>query len=371
MITEFDQFNVGTLEYDLDRYPLDQWVLKRVQERGYEIDNLNRLHEVLDVRDMPALTKGLIKETVTGEFRDMIESLIDEYICPILNTDLAIQRFPNIRIVLPDRPDMILPFHQGIWVGNGLNIGTVWLPLSPAFDTNSMQIIDLETSKKLTINATEGRWSRERMQDEFMKHAKPANLNPGQACLFSQANIHGNIPNETGITRMSIDYRVLERDGQFHRKIPGGYFVVNETGNAGMDIEPINYPDRVIISYNENNTRITQGIPIYLQRLAMRDYCLDRDIQFRYEQVELEGLKHCPILMGVLEHDQADDVILFSIYALPEDPDYRKDILDAALENGVVLHFINELEVMQNEADREHIEEVLGFSRNFSSPVAA
>lgn len=371
MITELEQFDVGTLEYDLERYPLDQWVLKRMQDRGYEIDDFSRLHEVLDVRDMPALTKGLIKETGTGEFRDMVVSLIDEYIRPILNTDLAIQRFPNIRIVLPARPDMILPFHQGIWVGNGLNIGTVWLPLSPAYNTNSMQIIDLETSKQLTIDATEGRWSREKMQDEFMKHAKPVNLNPGQACLFNQANIHGNIPNETAVTRMSIDYRVLEREGQFHRKIPGGYFVVNETSDAGVDIEINKYRDRAIISYNENNTRITQGIPIYLQRLAMRDYCLEREIKFRYEQVELEGLTHCPILMGVLEHDQADDVILFSIYALPEDPAYRKDILDTALEKGVVLHFVNELEVMRNEVDREHIEGVLGFSRDFSSPVAA
>ena len=82
------------------------------------------------------------------------------------------------------------------------------------------------------------------MQEEFMKYSTPVNLTPGQACLFSQANIHGNIPNETGVTRVSIDYRVLERGGQFHRKIPGGYFVINEstdteegnkTNEAGSD----------------------------------------------------------------------------------------------------------------------------------------
>lgn len=371
MFTEIERFDVGTLEYDLEQYPLDRWVLKRVQERGYEIDDIRRLHEVLKVQDLPALTKGLIKDTGAGEFRDMVVSLIEEYIRPMVNSDLAIQRFANIRVVLPDRPDMILPFHQGMWVGNGLSIGTIWLPLSPAYDTNSMQIINLETSKQLTIDATEDRWSREKMQEEFMKHAKPVNLNPGQACLFNQANIHGNIPNETGVTRMSIDYRVLERDGQFHRKIPGGYFVVNEISESGIDNDANKNRDRAIISYNENNTRMTQGIPIYLQRLAMRDYCLERDIRFRYEQVELEGLKHCPILKGVLEHDQADDVILFSVYALPEAPANRKAILDAALENGVVLHFVNELEVMRNETDRERIEGVLGFSRDFSSPVPA
>ena len=224
---------------------------------------------------------------------------------------------------------------------------------------------------RLTIDATEGLWGREKMQDEFMEHAKPVNLNPGQACLFNQACIHGNIPNETGITRLSIDYRVLERDGQFHRKLPGGYFVVNETGAGDADNESDKYEDRAAISYNENNTRMTQGIPIYLQRLAMRDYCLDKNIKFRYEQVELEGLKHCPILKGVLEYDEPDDVIMFSIYALPEDPGNRNVILDTALRNGVALHFVNELEVMRNEEDRERIEGVINFSRDFSTPVAA
>jgi len=147
--------------------------------------------------------------------------------------------------------------------------------------------------------------------------------------------------------------------------------MVSEAGEGGTDNGSGTYQDRSIISYNENNTRMTRGIPIYLQRLAMRDYCLDRDIKFRYEQVELEGLYHCPILKGVLQHDNADDVILFSVYALPENPAHRKVILDAALENGVVLHFVNELEVMRNDTDRERIEGVLDFSRNFSTPVAA
>jgi len=49
-------------------------------------------------------------------------------------------------------------------------------------------------------------------------------MSPGNFLLFTQENIHGGVPNRTGKTRMSIDVRLLLRDGQPHRKWPGAYF---------------------------------------------------------------------------------------------------------------------------------------------------
>jgi sporadic carbohydrate cluster protein (TIGR04323 family) len=279
-----------------------------------------------------------------------------------------------VRVVLPDRPDMILPFHQGIWVGNGMGIGTVWMPLTRAFDTNSMWIVDLATSRELTRRAIAEKWNRERMQEVLLSEAHPMNLEVGEVCTFCQANIHGNVANMTGVTRVSVDYRVLRADGQFHRKLPGGYFVLSDRFDDLFRPQPLHESpngDRAksIISYCENNTRVTRGINVYLQRLLIRDYCQERGIKFRYEQMELEGLLHCPILMGVLEHDGPDEVVMFSCYALPEDSADRKRLLDKALEKGIVLHFVNELEVMRTADDRDRIERTMQFSTDFSSPV--
>jgi sporadic carbohydrate cluster 2OG-Fe(II) oxygenase/sporadic carbohydrate cluster protein (TIGR04323 family) len=376
MFADLPAFDAGTLDYDRTKFRFAEWALARVREAGYpQVDDLSRLHEHVKFEDMPTLTKRLIREAGGPEFMRMAIDFVATYVKPMVgDVELAIQRYPNVRVVLPDRPDMILPFHQGIWVGNGMGIGTVWMPLTRAFDSNSMWIIELAKSRELTRRAIEEKWNREQMQEVLLSQAHPMNLELGEVCTFCQANIHGNVANLTGVTRVSVDFRVLEAQGQFHRKLPGGYFVLSDRFDDLFRTEPRENGAgaaraKSIISYCENNTRITRGINVYLQRLLIRDYCQERNIKFRYEQMELEGLLHCPILMGVLEHDAPDEVVMFSYYALPEDPGDRKRLLDKAIEKRIVMHFVNELEVMRTPEDRDRIERTMRFSTDFSSPV--
>ena len=58
---------------------------------------------------------------------------------------------------------MVLPYHQGIWYGHGWGIGTLWLPLTRAFDTNTMQIMGLAESKGLTRQCIGERWDQAKM----------------------------------------------------------------------------------------------------------------------------------------------------------------------------------------------------------------
>ncbi|NIR48837.1 hypothetical protein GWO43_10395 [candidate division KSB1 bacterium] len=115
------------------------------------------------------------------------------------------------------------------------------------------------------------------------------------------------------------------------------------------------------ISYVNNNTRITSGIPIVLQRLMMRDYCEPKGIKYTYEQLELEVMPHLPTLQHIIEYDQPNEVVLYSVYSLPEKPEVRKSILDLALKYNVKLHFANEDCRFEKEQDREWIDEVLSF----------
>ena len=365
-------FDAQYHDYALDRYPFPAWTLQRVQAAGYDVDDLERLHEVLPAEDQPALTKRLIEAAGDPEFQDMLYGFIDEYVKPLIGgLEVAVQRYPNIRIVRPARPDMVLPYHQGIWVGHGWGIGTLWLPMTRAFDTNTMQIMGLDESRRLTRQCIAELWDRDTMQDVFAEATHPCNLNPGSAVFFTEGNIHGNVENKTGITRMSIDVRVLEKGGQFHRKSPGGYFVPPGSHINVADASMVKRRERQLrtLSYSEMQTQMTKGIPVPLQRLAIKEYCEPRNIKFAYEHVELEGLLHCPILMSLLRKDQADEVILYSIFSLPEDESHRRALLDAALENGITLHFVNELLVMRNDADRDVIERTRTFSLDYSSPV--
>lgn len=117
------------------------------------------------------------------------------------------------------------------------------------------------------------------------------------------------------------------------------------------------------ISYVNNNTRITSGIPIVLQRLMMRDYCEPKGIKYTYEQLELEVMPHLPTLQQIIEYDQPNEIVLYSVYSLPENKQLRKSILDLALKYNVKLHFANEDYQFEKEEDREWIDDVLGFGK--------
>ena len=48
-----------------------------------------------------------------------------------------------------------------------------------------------------------------------MKLAYPVELDVGQAHLFNQESIHGNINNTTEVTRMALDWHILPKEESF------------------------------------------------------------------------------------------------------------------------------------------------------------
>ena len=121
------------------------------------------------------------------------------------------------------------------------------------------------------------------------------------------------------------------------------------------------------ISYANTTTSYTRWIPVHLQRLMIQQYCKEQSLHPRFEQLEIEVMTHLPTLLHVIEVDRPDAVVLFSIWALPEEADLRAAILDAAVSNGVALHFANESEQVQSAEDVARLERLVSFS---GPPVA-
>jgi sporadic carbohydrate cluster protein (TIGR04323 family) len=301
---------------------------------------------------------------------------------PIFGTDIAVQRYMNLRVLLPTRHEMIINFHTGLWYGHGMGTGTCWMPLTPCFDTNSMLVIDRRKSAELCAEALRDSWRQDKMQEVFFSHARPVIAEPGKAFLFNQEIIHGNVPNQTDQTRVSIDFRLMVRGGKIRRKLVGGYYVLlNEelierhaTAGSGAGATITQLTDEVkpqesqtrdegytCISYVNNNTRITSGIPIVLQRLMMRDYCEPLGLKYTYEQLELEVMPYLPTLQHVIEQNRPNEIVMYSVNALPENRDLRDRILNLALENRVKLHFANEDYRFESEGDRKWIDDTLSF----------
>ena len=366
----FDNF---VLEYDLEKYPFQSWILEQLQSYGIKIDNIKdftNLHKIMDPKDLPQLTKFLIKATDKIGFKTMVNNFLDEYIRTKYpsGTEFMVQRYVNLRIVFPnqDKFGQVLIWHQGIWVGNGTGMRTIWLPMTKAYKGNTMQMIRLEKSKEITKKTCKSEWSHTKIAEECEKHSFPVTLKPGQGHLFAQIYVHGNVPNRTNITRMSMDVRILFKNSQYYRKLPGGYFRLFEdleSNDSNID------NNKYFLSYSENNTKFTQNIPIHLQRLQIKEYCTKYDISFKFEQVELNGLFHAPVLQGLIAKDKPEALLMFSIYALPDNEEKRNNILDLFIDNNVEVHFVNENLILRTSEDRNKIKKIRNFTLDNSSPI--
>lgn len=214
------------IRYDVEKYPFIGWVKKKIAERGFDSNDLTKLHETIPYTEVSGLTKWMISETGQKDWREIAHSFTHDILEPLFGGEIAVQRFMNIRILLPKRHEMIINFHTGLWYGHGMGTGTCWVPLTPVFGTNSMQVIGREESVRLTKQAYDEAWRQDKMQEVFFKASRPVVADPGEAVLFNQEIIHGNVPNETGQTRVSIDFRLALKGGKIRRKLVGGYYVL-------------------------------------------------------------------------------------------------------------------------------------------------
>jgi hypothetical protein len=121
------------------------------------------------------------------KFFDVYERFIKEVIQPKFEEQIYFQQKPTHRILYKDAPG-VSRFHRDRQYGHNPDEINFFLPLTPAFDTNT-----------LWIESEEGK-------EDF----EPLILKPGEFVRFDGANLmHGAKVNETGKTRVSFDFRVI------------------------------------------------------------------------------------------------------------------------------------------------------------------
>lgn len=351
-----------TVNYNLQEHDWPEFWLAKAKEIYPQINSLEKVHEVLSASEIVQLGSQLQKLCATDEFIDRIDKYYNSIVPSRIDADdWMIQRYFTVRIVIPNqaKTGRLLQFHKDEWTGNGLGIYTLWTPITKAYETNSMQIMSREDSAMITNECYKEQWSFDKLQAEAQPLCYPVTLEPGQAHLFQQDHIHGNVNNETDITRWSMDGRILPKGGDYHRKLPGGYFrFIGEK----QDTRNIN-PDKKFISYAGWNSSWSGGIPLPMQRATINEYCKTNNIQINDYQFENEFLDWYPALEQFITSYNIDAIVLCSIYSLPEDLSRTQQILQSAVDNNVELHFANELCTVRERHDIWHIERVLGFRK--------
>jgi len=362
MITKTQlEWDNKTLNYDSTKFKFREWAISVIQEIKPEVTELEKLHLQVSSEELPLIRKHFHKASLRKEFMIMVDEFMKEYIpSRIDNKKYLIQRYPTLRIVEPNqsKKSRRVAFHQGIWVGNGKGLRTVWMPFTKCYESNSMQILPLKISRKITKQCINNRWSLEKFEEECLKHSFPVTLDYGQCHLFFQEHMHGNVNNNTDITRVSMDMRILIEGESYLRRLPGAW--LRFPGDYLSDVSEDN-TGRHFITYDSWSSKYSKNIPLPMQRNVIDDYCEKNKINYSDSQFENEYLDWCPNLQSYIK-GKPDGIVMLSIFSLPDKKKWRNTILNLALECGVELHFANEYLVLRNKNDLELIQKYLEFS---------
>ena len=166
---------------------------------------------------------------------------------------------------------------------------------------------------------------------------------------------HANL---LSIDNHSFETPVLADGGFTSSSIPGWSGAVNAgVFNPHTVAWTSEAPDGSNVAYLNNNTAAMAETPPHLQRYMLQDYCLNRGITCSFELFELETLDYLPTLQHIVGELRCN-VVLYSVFSLPENASDRTAIFDSAEENGVVMCFVNEDLLVSTREDRAKIEEL-------------
>lgn len=355
-----------TLNYDLERHNWPEFWLNVAKEKFPQIERLETVHEILTPAEISELGRHCQAACDREEFAERVDAYYGEYVPDLVDDEFMVQRFFTIRIVIPnqEKAGRLLAFHQGIWVGNGLGLRTLWTPFTECYDTNSMWIMDWDKSDVISQKVYDEKPDYDQIQDMCRGDSWPVTLKPGQAHLFQQHHVHGNYNNETNITRWSMDGRILPRGGHFGRKLPGGYFrfLGERQDNRTIDT------DKKWISYAGWNSKWSSPLPLPMQRGIIEKYCAKHNIRINDYQFENEFLDWQPGLQKYIELDGVDGIVACSIYGLPDDPARRRELLELVVSRGKEIHFANELCSVRSSEDVDHIEHIFEYVNENTDP---
>ncbi len=121
-----------------------------------------------------------------------------------LGSDIMVQTKLNLSIQMPNDKSSILNLHSDCWSADSPFQLNLWIPLTDAFETNSMFIKNINSTMKFI--------KKVKKNDKIPKNIKPSSkdfikVNYGQYIIFNPSLLHGNVLNKTKKTRVSLNIR--------------------------------------------------------------------------------------------------------------------------------------------------------------------
>ena len=183
-------------EYDVEKYPFVSLIQKLFNKT-----DLHNLHEISPEEDKFFDVVGADSATVFHdmfyttmregwlEFVETYESFIRNFIAPKYSESIIYQKWPTFRVHLPNNL-AVAAWHTDSEFNHPEGEINYIIAITKMFESNTV-ITESEPNKK-----------------DF----RQIELDPGEAFTFNGNKCtHGNLPNRTGKTRISLDFRIIKQ----------------------------------------------------------------------------------------------------------------------------------------------------------------
>jgi sporadic carbohydrate cluster 2OG-Fe(II) oxygenase len=338
-----------TLEYDTKSYPWQEMFLSAIGELK-PIDDLTKLHNVFKTEELIGLRKYLERFSRSKEFSKLADKFFEEYVSDKVDGEYLIQATAGIRTVVPNQrhKGRLLNWHTGYWTGYSNDMGTVWIPVTDAYDSNTMKVLSWDDSVELMSKIHGERWQLDRIEEECTRRMRSVDLKYGQCWLFNQGHLHGNVNNETGITRVSFDLRYCTKSGDFGPRRPGSFFRLIGTSQENNNTDT--GPWVVFVDQNSNYIGDTPHFMI-------REFLIASANQMKLNVVEWSneywGCTWMPKLQEIIQNKNVKGIMFPSIHAFSCTTSEAIELFEMSVNNGKQLFFADEslLVTTQNDID--------------------
>jgi sporadic carbohydrate cluster 2OG-Fe(II) oxygenase len=167
------------------------------------------IHTVLSLADLNLTRLAAFRalNTNPGSRDQALEMIAGVTLRNILGPDLLVQTKLNLSIQIPGDGSSQLDLHTDCWSGDTPFQVNLWIPLTRCFSTNSMFLLSEAKSLQCLHLLNRNPLLDRKSLWEYVDSDDYLTLNKGQVIIFNPALIHGNTPNTTNMTRISIKVR--------------------------------------------------------------------------------------------------------------------------------------------------------------------
>jgi hypothetical protein len=134
---------------------------------------------------------------------------------------LVLQNIPTPRVFRPG--DHGTSFHTDYWYGHGKSAYTIWLPLTQIDEENTFRICNEESNDKF-LSKFEKKPSVIEAEKELIENSFAAMPEKHQAVIFGSQMLHGSPINSSLKERISIDFRISNKNDETSTKDVLGYY---------------------------------------------------------------------------------------------------------------------------------------------------